>query len=241
MKPTTATLFDVLQAPEAKDLHPSDKLLMLYLKWRQGQNHAAWPGVDRIAADLGMDERQCRRSIERLCAADCISKTPGCRGRGNSNHYAVLLEKRGRIVPISEAPKGGVLSAFDSKKRGRIVRKKGAYCPMKEQGSNKKSTRRTAQTSFTPPGPLEVSDYANTRGVPDFDGQHFVDYYTRLDWHYKGGEPVKDWQAAVRTWIKRDNERRAKQGEPPLDGYSQFGTHPATEEEIAALREAGVL
>ena len=32
MKPTTATLFDVLQAPEAKDLHPSDKLLMLYLK-----------------------------------------------------------------------------------------------------------------------------------------------------------------------------------------------------------------
>jgi hypothetical protein len=83
--------------------------------------------------------------------------------------------------------------------------------------------------------------YAAQLGEPDFPAERFVTYYGERDWHYKGGKSMKDWGAAVRNWISRDNAERVKRGEPPHDGYSQYGTHPATEEEIRQLQEAGVL
>ena len=39
---------------------------------------------------------------------------------------------------------------------------------------------------------------------------------------------------AGRLCVKRNDERRIERGEPPHDGYSQYGTHPATVEEAEA-------
>ena len=39
------------------------------------------------------------------------------------------------------------------------------------------------------------------------DAQAFVDFYAAKGWKV-GNAPMKDWKAAVRTWEKRDAERK---------------------------------
>jgi len=58
--------------------------------------------------------------------------------------------------------------------------------------------RADAQRRFAPPTPEEVSEYAAEAGIA-IDGNRFVDFYASKGWKV-GKTPMKDWQAAVRTW-----------------------------------------
>ena len=59
---------------------------------------------------------------------------------------------------------------------------------------------------FTPPSLEEVKAYCVERknGV---DPQAFIDFYTSKGWKI-GKEPMKDWQAAVRTWERREPQNK---------------------------------
>ena len=67
-----------------------------------------------------------------------------------------------------------------------------------------KDSKEEKRKRFTPPTVDEVSAYCRERhnGI---DPQHFVDYYAARGWELRPGQKVKDWQACVRTWEKRDN------------------------------------
>lgn len=55
---------------------------------------------------------------------------------------------------------------------------------------------------FKKPTAKEVNDYAKANGY-QVDGQVFVDYNDGIGWVVgKTQKPMKDWQAAVRTWHK---------------------------------------
>jgi hypothetical protein len=68
--------------------------------------------------------------------------------------------------------------------------------------SPKGDTKKTAQR-FIPPTVEQVADYAKRKGYTSVDAQHFVDYYTSQGWRV-GRNPMKDWEAAVRSWASRD-------------------------------------
>lgn len=51
------------------------------------------------------------------------------------------------------------------------------------------------------PTPQEVEEYAQTISFP-IDGEAFCDFYASKGW-VVGRSPMKDWQAAVRTWKRR--------------------------------------
>jgi hypothetical protein len=53
-------------------------------------------------------------------------------------------------------------------------------------------------TRFVKPEPAAVTAYAESIGYK-LDGEQFCDYYTSKGW-LVGKSPMKDWQAAVRTW-----------------------------------------
>ena len=55
---------------------------------------------------------------------------------------------------------------------------------------------------MTKPTPAEVKEYAKTIDF-DLDGEGFVDFYQSKGW-LVGKSPMKDWQAAVRTWKRKD-------------------------------------
>ena len=74
--------------------------------------------------------------------------------------------------------------------------------------------------SFQKPTPFEVEDYARTI---DFrlDGRAFVDFYESKGWMI-GKSPMKNWQAAVRTWKQKRQEEtpNAPHGSTSPDYYA---------------------
>lgn len=56
---------------------------------------------------------------------------------------------------------------------------------------------------FVPPSSDEVAAYVRSKGY-DVDASKFCDYYTANGWKV-GKNPMKDWQAAVRTWAAKSD------------------------------------
>jgi hypothetical protein len=91
-----------------------------------------------------------------------------------------------------------------------------------------KSKERTTRKKFIKPSLQELTDYIQTREVK-INPQSFLDYNDSKGW-VVGKAPMKDWQAAVRTWEKRERQ-----------GGSGNGTYRQTQQDTAlqiALREA---
>ena len=86
------------------------------------------------------------------------------------------------------------------------------------------------RTRFTPPTQEEVSAYCRERGN-QVDAQRFVDFYGAKGWKV-GNQPMKNWQAAVRTWEQRD-------GKPAVKTVSAqaYGQRNYTEDELLSVSD----
>jgi len=78
-----------------------------------------------------------------------------------------------------------------------------------------------ARPRFIPPKPEEVKAYCLQRrnGI---DPEAFLDFYAANGWTQGKGKPIRDWQAAVRTWERREkdgrHDHRAGRNDPPIAG-----------------------
>jgi len=72
-----------------------------------------------------------------------------------------------------------------------------------KNGDNVKNEKKSGEKKFVPPSIEEVRQYCQER-KNNIDPQSFVDFYQSKNW-YVGKNKMKDWQAAVRTWEKKDN------------------------------------
>ena len=101
----------------------------------------------------------------------------------------------------------------------------------KSRVDNRGSTHDQKRTRFAAPTVDEVKAYAIEKGYAGFDAERFVDYYASKGW-LVGRSPMKDWRAAVRGWVSRDNGNApAARHNPALD-YEQrdyTGTKPTPE------------
>lgn len=70
--------------------------------------------------------------------------------------------------------------------------------PIKKIGADK-----PPRPKFVKPTAEQVAEYAKKIGFP-LDGQLFVDHYESNGWLI-GRAPMKDWQATVRTWKKKQS------------------------------------
>ena len=227
----------------------------MYLAYKQGYHTESWPGINTIHRDLGLAIQTVLESTERLCTAGLLRKTPGSRGRGHSHRYVVCLGKTSREQSFSgggKSPESGISeseksSAPHSEKfcslemnhSGNIQEE--CTAPYTDHSDAKRGKSRpgaeTTKRGFTPPTEEEVRAYAASRGLSDFDAAYFIEYYTTADWHNVRGNPILNWKLKVVTWIKYDQARSRAQGQPTQNGYTEFGTHPATDEDIQRLRE----
>ncbi len=71
--------------------------------------------------------------------------------------------------------------------------------------SSTKETKEKRSKRFQKPTAAEVTEYAASIDF-HLDGEVFVDFYEQKGWMV-GKSPMKNWQAAVRTWKRRDNGR----------------------------------
>ena len=83
-------------------------------------------------------------------------------------------------------------------------------------------------SKFIKPTVEQVSAYCQSRNN-GIDAQQFVDFYESKGWKV-GNSPMKDWQAAVRNWERRNKQEGVKRNEgtdynrePELGKYAGFG------------------
>jgi len=106
---------------------------------------------------------------------------------------SMYLKTERRIARSSDNPK--------FVKPGHIV--KTDYLVNTDEEENTEERAHTQKKRFKPPSIDEVRAYCRERGN-GIDPEKFVDYNTSKGWTV-GKSPMKDWQAAVRTWEKRQN------------------------------------
>ena len=80
----------------------------------------------------------------------------------------------------------------------------------KQEGKEGKNERNKGK----PPTPSfeEVCDYVHSMNY-EMDPEAFYDYYQDTNWTRKNGMHIKDWQAAVRSWERREKRYREEHGE----------------------------
>lgn len=87
-----------------------------------------------------------------------------------------------------------------SKKENQTEKEKN--CGKKEKAETPETEVKPTRTKFIPPTVEAVELYCQASGY-FVDARRFIDYYTTIGWKV-GKNPMKDWQAAVRTWAGKD-------------------------------------
>ena len=107
--------------------------------------------------------------------------------------------KKGGRPKTQNNPKKPNETLKDKEKENKII-------PLSPNGDCPPKGGRPPEKRFVKPTADEVRAYCAERGN-HVDAQAFVDFYAAKGWKV-GNTPMKDWKAAVRTWEKRDAERK---------------------------------
>jgi hypothetical protein len=149
----------------------------------------------------------------------------GCEGRISKSrtNAANVANRYSDSKPTNEPTEDATNDAAEGstkplpdRERDREVDKEGA-----------KEKRKVAR--FRAPSPAEVSEYAQqyaaTKNLDlraiDFDPEYFCDYYESNGWHV-GKQPMKDWKATVRRWVRTSKPKNGMAKEVPDDGFSAY-------------------
>lgn len=149
----------------------------------------------------------------------------GCEGRISKSrtNAANVANRYSDSKPTNEPTEDATNDAAEGstkplpdRERDREVDKEGA-----------KEKRKAAR--FRAPSPAEVSEYAQqyaaTKNLDlraiDFDPEYFCDYYESNGWHV-GKQPMEDWKATVRRWLRTSKPKNGIAKEVPDDGFSAY-------------------
>lgn len=133
-------------------------------------------------------------------------------GKGNSAYAAELLQEAEESHEKQHnAAKTAAIARWSDAKR--IPEGNAKRYARTEQNrtvtEQKKTEKKNTGVRFAPPTLQEVSEYCRQR-QNSVDASRFVDFYTSNGWRV-GKSPMKDWQAAVRTWEKTSYSTRPSQ------------------------------
>lgn len=106
----------------------------------------------------------------------------------------------------------------------------GSTKPLPDREVDKEGAKEKRKAArFRAPSPAEVSEYAQqyaaTKNLDlraiDFNPEYFCDYYESNGWHV-GKQPMKDWKATVRRWLRTSKPKNGMAKEVPDDGFSAY-------------------
>ena len=111
---------------------------------------------------------------------------------------------------------------------------------LRNKNNNEGEDKRARVARFSPPSAAEVAQFAKENGL-SLNAEQFVDFYSAKGWRV-GNSPMKNWHAAVRNWVRRDQTANAPPGKRV--GAQQYTQRTYSEGELAdevtneILREA---
>lgn len=189
---------------------PKEAYVFLYLLAHADENGAVERMAIRCIADeLELPVMTVQHIIERLCkkymvcTTTCTTIQKGC-----------SLS----ICNIGSYEKVVCTTACTTQRKESEKEKNPPTPPIKEKEKEKKNKKITARAIFRKPTVEDVEGYIKEKGY-NVSAQQFYDHYEMIGWVYgKDRKPIKDWKAAVRTWVRNES----KFGSNSLWGGSQI-------------------
>lgn len=210
-----------------RGLSPSQKLVLLSMADRAGEQHECWPSIKRLCFDTGLYRETVMAAIVLLEERGLIRAT---RAQGRVSCYRLLgVQDRATVADQSaKADQSG--KADQSAKAARTSRQKPTPTSRQKPTLNlsreptKEPTKKPPgkQGRFVRPTLAQVKAYCEQRDN-GIDPEQWIDHYTANGWRV-GKNPMRDWQAAVRTWERKRGLQPI--GAKPHERPDKF--HPAT-------------
>lgn len=91
--------------------------------------------------------------------------------------------------------------------------------PETEVESKKERGGKPPRSRFSPPTIEEIKAYCQER-QSSVDPEQFFDFYTANGWRQGAGKPIKDWQACIRTWERRNRDNAPESPAPRAKKYT---------------------
>ena len=183
-------------------LSKTDYRVLIVLFAYTDESGMCYPKRETMSEMTGLDTRKISASTSRLQSFGWLEKH-GNGGRSSPNKYRITLPDLGRVYTPETLPDLGTLSApktLPDLGRGKEPTSK------EEKKERKVNQKKEKKKTFKKPSILDVQAYCNSRGN-NVDPERFVDYYESKAWMV-GKSPMKNWQAAVRTWEKNNATSR---------------------------------
>jgi len=253
------TLKEIREALISLDLSPTEKLVLVGLMLYSDINGSCWPSFSSLAKLTGLTRRGVINAINRLEQKQIISRKQ--RGtKTNIYLFNTHFIKSSGSEPDSPALVNHVHQGSEPHSLGSEPHSLGSephslgsepdspalvnhVHPKNTIEGDKEDTiegtkeereysARAKSSLVEIPSLDEVKGYAVTIGLPPQEAEAFHDYYSARGWELKSGQPMRDWQAALRSWKRHWMEReqtvgKAKANQPvkpnPWWGLSQPG------------------
>lgn len=181
--------FDYLEEMEALNDAEFGRLTRALLAYSMTGEKIALCGNERFYANRVMaQEDRFKASYAEISDARSEAGKAGAAARWQNGKAIPANGKNNKAIPANG-------------KTGNTETKTDTNIPLSNDSEGETRARR-----FTPPTLDDVLAYVRERGS-DVDPQRFLDFYASKGWMV-GKNPMKDWKAAVRTWEKRELEKK---------------------------------
>ena len=184
---------------ELADLSPMQRILLAKIHALSQKDGVCWAGDEYLAEALVCTPQYIRKMRKDLCETEYIA----CEGYGHKRKMTVLA-KATTVAKVATT----VAESIE---------------PTIEKNKEQVKSRR-----FKPPSLEECMTTFEEAGSTSDEGEKFFNFYTSKGWMV-GKSKMKDWKAAARNWIKRNNdERRQKTStktSPSRDEFDNYIRH----------------
>ena len=198
---------------------PKEAYVFLYLLAHADDNGVVNRMSVRCIADkLGLPVMTVQHIIERLCKIYKVCTNTCTTTQRGSVLTVCNIDSYKKVVCTNACT-----TQRKEKEKEKTEKQENPPAPLKEVKEKKekekeKKDKTTARTTFRKPTVDDVESYIREKGF-NVNAQQFFDHYEMIGWVYgKDRKPIKDWKAAVRTWVR--NESRF--GSNSLWGGSQI-------------------
>tara|TARA_R110000744_G_scaffold74936_1_gene149429 strand:+ start:150 stop:842 length:693 start_codon:yes stop_codon:yes gene_type:complete len=184
----------------SKELKPIDKVLLADIDSFTGNGKAFYKSNATIAEDLGVSVSTAKRSIKTLLTQNYINISGTTTTRVCTSLIGFKDSGQNEPSKLDEGQneRGQVHNEFN---KGQNDPPLGSKCPPTNTITNSVSNSITKKG--VPSSQKECSMYFIELGSTPEEAAKFTDWFEQVGWRVKGGNKIKDWKAAARSWTKR--------------------------------------
>jgi len=209
---------------ELADLSPMQRILLAKIHALSQKDGVCWAGDEYLAESLVCTPQYIRKMRKDLCETEYIA----CEGYGHRRKMTVLL--KATTVASNEWNKQPQLQELQQSLQveATTVAKVATTVAESIDTSIEYNKEQVKSMRFKSPSIEECMNTFEEAGSSTDEGEKFFNFYESKGW-LVGKTKMKDWKAAARNWIKRNNdEQRHKtttKKSPSRDEFDNYIRH----------------